>query len=174
MAVLASHGNQSKLLGTTSFDRGTGLQAEAIKEILDDWEITEKCVAMCCDTTASNTGKFSGACILLKAQLDRSLLWTACRHHELQVILVNEFRCIFASFTGPQIELIKRLKDNWQSVDTTKATSHLDASSSACPKENIEYARQSVLDVKWNWSVYIPRDNFEEMLNLVIFYIEKE
>ena len=84
LAVLASHGNQSKLLGTTSVDRGTGLQqAEAIKEMLDDWEITEKYVATCFDATASNTGKFSGACILLEALRDRSLLWIACRRHVL-------------------------------------------------------------------------------------------
>ena len=71
--------------------------------MLDDWEITEKCVAMCFDTSASNTGKFSGACILLEELLDRSLLWIACRHHVLEVILANVFKCIFGSSTGPQI-----------------------------------------------------------------------
>ena len=84
------------------------------------------------------------------------------------------FKCKLGSFTGPQIELLKRLKDNWQSLDTTKATSHLDASSSACPKEDIEYARQSLLNVKSNLSVYIPRDDYDEMLNVAIFYVEKE
>ena len=116
--------------------------------MLDDWEMPENCVAICFDTTASSTGKFNGACKLLEALLVRSLLWTACRHHELEVILANVFKCILGSSTCPQIQLFKRLKDNWQSVDTTKATSHLDASSSACPKGDIEYARQSLLNVK--------------------------
>ena len=62
IAVLSSNGSDSKLSGTTSLDRGTDLQqAQAIKIMLDAWEITELCVAMCLDTTAANTGKFSGA-----------------------------------------------------------------------------------------------------------------
>ena len=129
---------------------------------------------MCFDTTASNFGKFSGACILLDALLDRSLLWIPCRHHVLEVILANVFKCILGSSAGSQIELFKRLKENWQSVDTTKAASHLDAPSSACPKGDIEYARQSFLNVTWNSSAYISRDDHEEILNLAIFYIEKD
>ena len=71
IAVLSSNGSDSKLLGTTGLRRGTGLQqAEAIKELLDEWDFTDSCVAMCFDTTAANTGRFSGACILLEAILD--------------------------------------------------------------------------------------------------------
>ena len=62
VAVLSSNGNNSKLLGTTGLRRGTGLQqAEAIKELLDEWGLTDSCVAMCFDTTAANTGRFSGS-----------------------------------------------------------------------------------------------------------------
>ena len=79
--------------------------------------------------------------MLLEALLDRSLWWTACRHHVLEVKLANVFKCIIGSSTDLQIELRKQLKDSWQSVDTTKAASHLDALSSACPEKDIEYAR---------------------------------
>ena len=54
--------------------------------MLDDWEITEKCVAMWFDTTASNTTKLSGACILLDALLVRSLLWIACQRSLTNVL----------------------------------------------------------------------------------------
>ena len=88
IAVLSSNGSNSKLLGTTNLNRGTGLQqAQAIKNMLDVWEITELCVAMCFDTTAANTGKFSGACVLLEVLLGRSLSWIACRHHIFEVLL---------------------------------------------------------------------------------------
>ena len=62
IAVLSSHRSETKLLETTSLEKGIGEnQAEAIKSILNDWELDKQCVAMCFDTTASNTGKFNGA-----------------------------------------------------------------------------------------------------------------
>ena len=69
-AVLESATNEKlvKLLGTTDLDSGTGLnQAKEIKNMLEEWNIEQRCVAMCFDTTASHTGKFAGACILLEA-----------------------------------------------------------------------------------------------------------
>ena len=50
----------------------------------------------------------------------------------------------------------------------------MDALTSACPEEDTKYARQFLLNVKWNSPAYISRDDNEEMLNLAIFYIEKE
>ena len=65
ITVFSSNGRDSKLLGTTGLRRGTGLQqAEAIKELLYEWDLTDSCVAMCFDTTAANTGRFGGACTL--------------------------------------------------------------------------------------------------------------
>ena len=90
LAVLASstNGKLVKLLGITDLDSGTGLnQAKAVKNMLDEWSIEQRCVAMCFDTTASNTGKFAGACILLEAFIGHPLLWTSCRHHMPEVIL---------------------------------------------------------------------------------------
>ena len=59
LAVLASatDGKLVKLLGTTDLDSGTALNQEtAIRNMLER-NIKERCVAMCFDTTASNTGK---------------------------------------------------------------------------------------------------------------------
>ena len=77
LAVLANstNGKLVKLLGITDLDSGTGLnQAKAVKNMLDEWSIEQRCVAMCFDTTASNTGKFAGACILLEALIGHPLL----------------------------------------------------------------------------------------------------
>ena len=58
ITVLLSHRSGTKLLGTP-LEQGTGRdQAEAIKHILNAWNLEEQSVAMCFDTTASNTGKF--------------------------------------------------------------------------------------------------------------------
>ena len=56
--ILSSHENNIKLLETTRSESGSGLnQANAIKNMLDEWDIQELCLGMCFDTTASNTGK---------------------------------------------------------------------------------------------------------------------
>ena len=69
-------------------ESGSGLnQTNAIKSFVDKWNIQESYLAMCFNTTASNTGKFSEVCILLKAILQHPLLWTACRHHILEIVL---------------------------------------------------------------------------------------
>ena len=41
------------------------------------------------DTTASNTRHISGACISLQKELDRPLLWFACRRHVGEVMFAN-------------------------------------------------------------------------------------
>lgn len=77
-------------------DSGTGiLQASAIKQMLEDWDIEKSCSAMCFDTTSANTGKFAGACILLEALLGHPLLWTACRHHMYEIVLSKVVKEIF-------------------------------------------------------------------------------
>ena len=101
----ATNGKPVKLLGTIDFDSGTGLnQAPAIKNMLEEWNIEERCVAMCLDTTASNTGKFAGTCILLEALIGYSLLWTSCRHHMLEFILGDVFKAIFGPTSSPKVD----------------------------------------------------------------------
>ena len=101
IAVLSSHRSGTKLQGTTSLERGTGRdQAEAIKHILNAWNLEEQFVAMCFHTTASSAGKFHGACILSEALLEHPLLWTTCRHHvhdhhAHEVILAHVFKYLW-------------------------------------------------------------------------------
>ena len=68
-------------------------------------------MVLCFDTTASNTGKFNGACINLEALLNHPL-WTACRHHMHEVILSQVFKSIFGKSSSPQIMFFEILKKN--------------------------------------------------------------
>ena len=120
LAVLASstNGKLVKLLGITDLDSGTGLnQAKAVKNMLDEWNIEQRCVAMCFDTTASNTGKFAGACILLEAFIGHPLLWTSCRHHMPEVILGDVFKVIFGPSSSPKVEFFDILKSKWPTLN---------------------------------------------------------
>ena len=113
------------------------------------------------DTTAANTGRFSGACILLEAILDRSLLWIACRHRMLEVVLSQVFKAIFGDSVGTSDELFQQLKNQWQSVDFTQSTYHLNQSTTACLQEDVKHAYQSLVKIKLDPS-YLPRDDYEE------------
>jgi hypothetical protein len=74
---------------------------------LKDWSLTEKIVAMNFDTTASNTGEFNGACVLLEAKIGRQLLYLACRHHFLELIVGAVFEFSFGKSTGSSLPEIQ-------------------------------------------------------------------
>ena len=48
-------------------------QAKAVLDALHDWNLDDQVEIMCCNTTASNTGRLNGACVLLKQRLERGL-----------------------------------------------------------------------------------------------------
>jgi len=175
IAVLSSHRNGTKLLGTTSLEAGTGRnQAEAIKGILNNWNLEQQCIALCFDTTASNTGKFNGACILLEALLDHPLLWTACRHHVHEVILSQVFKSLFGKSCSPQIALFELLKRQWPNLDLAVNTTHITQSSFELDSEEISNAYKTLYELKYDIESYIPRDDYAEFLDLVLFYLKKD
>lgn len=65
--VIAPSNVNEQLLKVSAVDSGTQIeQGNVIFNLLNDWCITEKVQTFCCDTTATNTGVFKGACFLLK------------------------------------------------------------------------------------------------------------
>ena len=92
-------------------------QERAIIALLQEWEVTERIVALCCDTTASNTGQWRGACVLLQETLGRSLLNTLCNHHipELHIKTVAAAVSQRGS-KGPKELLFGRLQSNWNKI----------------------------------------------------------
>jgi len=50
------------------------------------------------DTTSSNTGLLSGACVILDQLIGRPLLNLGCRHHVLELVLAGG--CCFWSVHG--------------------------------------------------------------------------
>ena len=90
MAVLltSSEDSSTKLLGVPKLLSGTGKETtNAVKVLLESWDIGTDTVGSCFDTTASNRGQYNGACVLLENLLELPLLWLACRHHIFEVLL---------------------------------------------------------------------------------------
>ena len=155
IAVLSSRLCGTKLLGST-LERGTGRdQAEAIKHILNAWNLEEQSVAMCFDTTASNTGKFNGACILLEALLDHPLLWTACRHHVHGVILALVFKCFFYNSSSPQITIFELLKRKWPSLDFAADATHINTSFFQMDSEDMSSAFKTLHKIQYDIASYV-------------------
>ena len=82
LAVVAVQEEENQLLCVTKTEYSTGkVEADAVKEAINNWGLSEVIIACCFDTTSSNTGINSGSCVLLQQLLNRQLLWLSCRHH---------------------------------------------------------------------------------------------
>jgi len=88
LPILVSRDGMEKLLGVPKLAAGTGEQeAEAIYIMLTQCKLVDKVQAMSFDTTSGNTGHLHGACTLLEKKMGHELLWLACCHHVMELIL---------------------------------------------------------------------------------------
>ena len=118
LPVLVSGVGVEQLLGVPKLPSGTGkAQAEAVVDCLEDWEIVDRIAALCFDTTASNSGHLAGACKLIEQKLGKDLLYLACRHHIMELIVGAAFEVAVGKSTGPEVLIFKRFKEKWQFVD---------------------------------------------------------
>ena len=118
LAIVLVQEDCNKILAIVKTESSTGkVEAEAVKKALDEWEITEKIIACGFDTTSSNTGVRKGACTLLQELLSRQILWLACRHHILELVVGAAFFELFGDTTSPEVTLFKVLKKSWDTLD---------------------------------------------------------
>jgi len=93
LPVILSGAGVKQLIGVPKLATGTGkAQAQAVVQQLEEWQVTDQVGAMCFDSTASNTGKNNGACVLIEQKLDKKLLHFACRHHIFELLLASVFK----------------------------------------------------------------------------------
>jgi hypothetical protein len=158
---------ETKLLGVPKLTSGTGqAAAEAIHELLNSWECSDLIVGMCFDTTSANTGRINGACTLLENIIGRRLLWMACRHHILEVLLADAFGVCLGPSTGPDILMFKRFREKWSKLKHRKVV----------PQQS------PIITVDDNLKAFITeqlrkdhcRDDYRELLNLAALMIGKE
>jgi len=68
LPIVLTSKNQDLLIDILKLEKSTGKeQANA----LENWGITDIVQALCCDTTALNTGCLNGTCVLLEQKLGR-------------------------------------------------------------------------------------------------------
>jgi len=121
LAILVSGEGTTKLLGVSKIHSGTGeAQATAVFSLIQEWNLNDRVQFMSFDTTLSNTGLKSGACVLLEQKLGRNLVSLACRHHVMELIVTKVFDKVMEASSGPNINYFKDLQTSGrQLTDTT-------------------------------------------------------
>jgi len=121
LAILISNGDEEQLLGVPALENSMGVtQSDAICEALKEWGVSEKIEAICFDTTSVNTGRLKGTCTLVEKALGRNLLYLACRHHILEVVLKAVIGFKMGSTTDPQPDVFKKFQRHWSNIDQSK------------------------------------------------------
>jgi hypothetical protein len=119
LTVVVGNSTDMKLLGVPGYmkktDEATGtIIARLTFKLLQEWNCINEIVNLAFDTTASNTGHISAACICIQLKLQRPLLWSGCRHHIGEVFLTQIFNDLkFEASRSPEVTLFVHLRDNW-------------------------------------------------------------
>ena len=105
------------------FPQSNIVAIEAAK-VCEDWKLIENIWAIVFDTTSTNTGVHNGACTILEAEfIKRKLLWLACRHHILELILKAVWKRLFGPSSSPSNQTFIHFRDKiWADIDTTADT----------------------------------------------------
>lgn len=169
LPILVSGHGVDQLLAVPKLERGTSEAcASAVYEAINSWNLTDKVKCLCFDTTAVNTGLKSGVCVLLERKMDKNMLWLACRHHTMEIMLSAVVDQSLAPSSGPDIQLFKRFKNTWNTIDQSDFKTIPDDA-----EANIlaEVAADRISFAKKQLQVHQPRDDYRELLNLTIIFL---
>lgn len=149
---------------------GTGADsANAVYDLAVAWKVVNALVAMIFDTTASNTGQYNGACVLLEQKIGRTLLALACRHHIFEIIVGSIVIRLLGPTNGPTLPIFVRFKKSWNAIDKTKFE----------PGINDEFMKNALVDIQDDIIIFcqneikkdIARHDYEELLQLVLIFL---
>jgi hypothetical protein len=170
MPVLISCEGREQLLGVPQLLAGTGEeQAKNVFQLLIDWGITDSVVAVCCDTTASNTGRLKGACVLLEQHLEKDMMYLMCRHHIYELVLRCVFEEKFGITSGPNIPLFKKFQEYWGKLNTSNFNPGIE-DSNVCMA--LSRTKNDVLQFALEFSKKEQfREDYRELLELTIIFL---
>lgn len=174
-------GNQEniKFLGTPAYHLGTDekcgkiISRETIK-FLETWKCSQYIVSMTFDTTSSNTGHLSAACIEIQTVVGKTLIWAACPHHIGELILTRIFNDLkIEAPKSPEVSLFSRFKKYFEHLPHS---SNMEISKISTEDHNqqatifIQQCTEETIDLlgaKTNYS----RDDYKEFGQLCLLYM---
>lgn len=170
LPILVSGKGVDQLLAVAKLPDGKGeTMASAIFESILSWRLSEKIKCMCFDTTASNTGRINGACILLEQKMEKELIWLACRHHILEIVLEAVVVSAMGPSSGPEILIFKRFKNYWPKIKQRDFQTAVSEQSTWSCIENI--AADMIAFANNQLQKFQPRDDYKELLHLIIIFL---
>lgn len=170
LPVLVTWNGGEQILGVALLDNGTGLaQANAVYELLCKWNLADEIVGMCSDTTASNTGRYNGACTLLQKKMPRPLHYFACRHHMLECVVSAAFKGLFGPSMGPDIAFFQRFSSSWETINKSVLRSSMSDKeiqnlSSSEKEDLVKFIRDQMM-------VNHARADYHEFLELALLFL---
>ena len=149
----------------------TGLaQAEASIFTVMEWGVANNIVALNFDTTASNTGHWSGAAIRLNQFLDKPLLYLACRHHVFDLLAKNTYHKVVGYDPSPDVAMFKRMKDLFPHIDTSGDFMMFDVDNKL---ELIELFTNILTKENVNGGLFV-REDYRELCELALMMVGGE
>lgn len=88
-------------------------------KLMTKWHCNDSIVNMTFDTTSSNTGHLTAACISTQDKLQHAVLWSDCRHHTGELLLSHVFTDLkIEASKSPDVTLFTRLRStcNWDLI----------------------------------------------------------
>ena len=169
LPVLVSGLGVNQLLAVPKLESGSGAaQADAVVNALQEWDITDRVAAMSFDTTSSNTGHISGTCTLIQQKLGRELLFLACRHHVLELLVGAVFKTCMVSTSGPEVLLFKRFGQKWSLMDQSSYQTAEKMANFALFEPDrddiLKFAEKQLKEKQ-------PRDDYREFLELCVIFL---
>ena len=173
LAVVVSGEDIEKILGIIKISSGTGQsQAKATFQLLNLWDISGDIVGMCFDTTASNTGRFSGACTVLEKLMNKNLMYFPCRRHVHEIIVSEVFSVLFGPTRGPNVALFERFRKFWPNIDQSRYRALEDSRLSnpfllQLKEETVSFLQHLLTSD----NSCLPRDHYRELIELCILVL---
>jgi hypothetical protein len=148
-------------------------QADVILNLLENYDIVDQIFAVCCDTTSSNTGVFSG----ISAILNTPPLWFLCRRHLLEVHISHFMEALTEEKTkAPRKGLYVKLQKVWPAVKNeidkmeepvkfTLKTLHVGSSLYELASKALQFGKRAL-----TWETF-SRGDYKKLCKLFVFHM---
>lgn len=118
LAVVVSGVDCQKIITIAKTKDGSGIViSDTVHEHIVEWNLLDAIIAVCTDTTSSNTGIHHGSVVLFQQLMKRNMLYFACRHHVDEVMIGGVFVKLFGESSGPSPDMFDNFKRDWHAVD---------------------------------------------------------
>ena len=184
LTVVVGDNFDMKLLGTPCYQPGSNVSAGELiasrtMDLLHEWHCADTIVNMCFDTTASNTGPVTAACVTIQQKLGKALLWSACRHHIGELIVAHVFRDLKIEVSkSPEVSVFQRLRKNWVSLPhegvPTEQLSRFDDSAYCDAAQMLFSELRATARQAAQSSADLRRDDYKEFAKLCDLYLSDD